>query len=107
MSFQGTTGIIELFNDAVARVDFADKPAGERLFEELSTCNGARLDGPGKSYYGVGHPAQIADFIEAIRERRTPFVTAASSAQTVDMVLGIYKSFRTHRRVDLPQRAGA
>ena len=105
--FQGTTGAIELFNDAVKRVDLADKAAGERLLDELSACTGAHLDGPGKSYYGIGHPAQIADFVDAIRKHRPPFVAVASSAQTADLVLGIYKSFRTGRRVELPVRADA
>ena len=81
--------------------------AGARLLDELQACSGASVEGPGKAYYGVGHPAQIADFVDAVRARRAPFVTAASAAETVDLVLGIYRSFRTGRRVALAPRVEA
>jgi UDP-N-acetyl-2-amino-2-deoxyglucuronate dehydrogenase len=106
LSFQGTAGSIELFDDAVARVALPEKAAGERLLAELRACQGASVEGPGKAYYGAGHPAQIADFVQAIREQRPPFVTAASAAETVDLVLGIYRSHRTGRRVALAPRTG-
>jgi predicted dehydrogenase len=103
--FQGDAGAIEIFNDAVKRVDLPDRAEGERLLAELSTARETAAAAPGKAYYGVGHPAQIADFVEAVRERRRPFVSAASAAKTVDLVLGIYHSRRTGRRVVLPRRA--
>jgi len=102
--FQGSAGAVELFNDAVMRVDLPDRAAGERLLDDLRAGDSTAIETPGKVYYGAGHPAQIADFVEAIRERRAPFVTAASAAETVDLVLGVYRSFRSGRRVTLPQR---
>jgi predicted dehydrogenase len=104
--FQGTEGCVELFKDAVARVELRDQAAGERLLAELRACHGATLDGPGKTYYGAGHAAQIADFVEAVRDARAPFVTFASAAETVDLVLGLYRSARTRRQVALQPRAG-
>jgi len=102
--FQGTAGAIEIFDDAVARVDLRDKADGERLLEALRACQGADEAVPGKAYYGAGHPGQIADFVGAIRDRRPTFVSLSSAAETVDLVLGIYKSGRTGRRVALTPR---
>ena len=48
----------------------------------------------GKTYYGTGHLAQIADFAEAVRDRRPPFVTAESAAETLRTVFDIYDSAR-------------
>lgn len=46
----------------------------------------------GKGYYGTGHRAQIADFLDAVRTGRKPFVTARSPRLTVDAILAIYES---------------
>lgn len=102
--FQGTEGAIEIFNDTVMRVDFRDKAAGERVLADLRACGNTCADSLGKAYYGTGHLAQIADFVQAIRDGRAPYVSAASAAETVDLVLGIYRSYRTGRRVALAPR---
>lgn len=102
--FQGTEGAIEIFDDRVARVDMRDRAAGASLLNKLQECEDGKIEGPGKTYYGAGHPAQIADMVEAVRSGRQPFVTAAAAAATVDLVLGIYRSGRTGRLVVLPPR---
>ncbi len=104
LCFQGTEGAIEIFNDRVARVVLKDRTAGEALLEELSNCDQEGVEGPGKTYYGAGHPAQIADMVEAVRTGGQPYVSAASAAGTVDLVLGIYRSCRTGRQVNLAPR---
>ena len=55
----------------------------------------------GKNYYGTGHPAQLADFIGAIRENRAPFVTGEESGKTARAVHACYESGRTGKWIKL------
>ncbi len=102
--FQGDQGAVEIFNDRLSRVDFKDTARGEQIRADLEAATSDRIEGPGKTYYGAGHPAQLADVVDAVRTGRPPYVTAASAAETADLVLGIYRSMRTGRRVTLPRR---
>lgn len=49
----------------------------------------------GKAYYGSGHNAQIADFIDAIKSKRAPQVTLADAANTAALVHAVYASAAT------------
>jgi UDP-N-acetyl-2-amino-2-deoxyglucuronate dehydrogenase len=49
----------------------------------------------------VGYVRQYTDFIEAIRDRRPPAVTAEDGAAAVEVVLAAYASSRTGRAVQL------
>lgn len=46
----------------------------------------------GKTYYGTGHTAQLADFIEAISEKRSPGVSLADAANSASLVHAVYAS---------------
>jgi predicted dehydrogenase len=82
-----------------------DEQAAARLRQEIDQADAPRPDAPGKDYYGGGHLAQIADFVEAIRDDRPPFVPAEQARHAVDIVLGIYHSHRTGQWVSLPAPA--
>ncbi|MEI3000862.1 MAG: Gfo/Idh/MocA family oxidoreductase [Victivallis sp.] len=56
----------------------------------------------GKAYYGAGHTAQLADFLEAIREKRQTEVTMADAADSAALVLAVYESERTGGWVEIP-----
>jgi UDP-N-acetyl-2-amino-2-deoxyglucuronate dehydrogenase len=101
LHFHGARGSIELRHDRPVKVLFAAPGETARVQAELSACQGAVVAGPGKSYYGSGHDPQIADVLEAIRAKRAPFVTARSAAETVELVLGLYRSFRVGQPVAL------
>ncbi len=92
LAIHGTDGSIELRNDRVLKMTFDDKAVEQRVIEELDSCRANPGVDAGKGYYGTGHPAQIADFVEAVRGSRPPFVTAASAKETVEVVLAIYES---------------
>jgi UDP-N-acetyl-2-amino-2-deoxyglucuronate dehydrogenase len=47
------------------------------------------------------HAAQLADFIDAVREGREPLVTGADGRRAVELILGIYESARTGKPVAL------
>jgi UDP-N-acetyl-2-amino-2-deoxyglucuronate dehydrogenase len=101
IAVHGTSGSVELRDGRPAKVKFADDPTTATMQARLDQANDPTGVESGKSYYGTGHPAQIADMIEAVREGREPFVTGESAAQTVRVVLGAYESHRSSRRVDL------
>jgi len=94
LSIHGTVGSVEVRNGHCVKMVFEDETLGKKVQSEWD----AAADGPevsvGKTYYGSGHPAQIADFVEAMREGRAPFVEASSARHAVDVVLAIYKSHR-------------
>ena len=106
MQFHGTEGAIELRHDRPVKVSFRDPAAAARVAAELDAC-AAETERLGKSYYGGGHGAQIADVLDAICGGGEPFVTARAAAETVDLVLGIYAAHRSGRRVALAPRLPA
>ena len=71
--------------------DKAVEAAVKARLDEAIAPKGAEA---GKTYYGTGHLAQIADFAEAVRDRRAPYVTAESAADTLGTVFDIYDSAR-------------
>lgn len=105
LALHGTVGSVEVRDDRPLKVDFRDAALQQKVRDEmaaLASDPGLRV---GKTYYGAGHPGQIADFVDAVRNRRAPFVPAASARHTVDIVLAIYSSHRTGRRVSVPDTA--
>ena len=54
------------------------------------------------SVYGYGHPAMLADFIDAIKNNREPFVSGAKGKNALEIILAIYKSMKDKKPVDLP-----
>ncbi len=101
LSIHGTVGSVDVRNGRCVKAVFEDEALGRQVQAELD----AAADGPGvqagKTYYGKGHAAQIADFVEAAREQRQPYVTAASARHAVDVVLAIYRSHRQNGWVAL------
>jgi len=49
----------------------------------------------------IGHNAQIADMIAAIREGRPPAVSGDEGRRSLEVCLAIYESARTGREVQL------
>lgn len=105
LAIHGTEGSVEVRDDRPLKIVFGDAARRERVEAEMAGL--ARDPGlqVGKTYYGTGHPALIADFVDALRNGRPPRVTAQSARHAVDIVLGIYRSHRTGRRVALPPAA--
>ena len=52
--------------------------------------------------YGFGHTPLYADVIDAIKNKREPYVTAEDGKRALELVLAIYKSAAEHRPVKLP-----
>lgn len=52
--------------------------------------------------YGFGHNPLYADMIEAIKTDREPYVDAKAGRRALELVLAIYKSSQTGKRIKLP-----
>lgn len=100
VNVHGAAGSVELRKGVPIKIEFDDEAMAETVRARFAAIEEEK-QGAGKAYYGPSHPRQIADFVEAIRAGRKPVVTAASARHTVDVVLAIYESHRTGRRVTL------
>ena len=100
MSFNGTAGSMDLRNGELLRIDFKDKNLEERIrfgFRNIKEEGESLIKS--KDYYGYGHPQQINNFIQAIRGEAALKVPVESAAHAPDIVLSIYESFNTGKRV--------
>ncbi len=107
VSVNGTRGSVEIHNGRIQALDFADKPMELAIREEIQSASAPTQAPTGKSYYGGHHQLQIADFVDAVRNRRDPFVPACQARHAVDIVLGIYDSHRSGGWSQLPAPARA
>ena len=98
ISLHGSAGALEIRNDKISKIDFADKKTQARVAKRLAAAISPKAAKSGKTYYGSGHPAQIADFADAVAKGRAPFVGAASAAETASAVFDIYKASAASRR---------
>lgn len=102
IAVHGSKGAVELRHGKPTKIEFHDPAVAAKVREGFAACAAPQAGHSAiKSYYGEGHPAQIADFVEAVRAQREPFVTARSARHTVEVVFGIYQSHRTHKWVEI------
>ena len=94
ITISGTDGYVEFLNDNIRYYKFSSEEVTKELAGLLSLERGHEEGVTGKVYYGEGHPAQIKDFVEAIREGRKPFVPAESACSTVELIHACYDSAR-------------
>lgn len=55
-----------------------------------------------KNVYGLGHTPLYKDMIDAIKDNRTPYVSALDGYRALELVLAIYKSQKENKPVKLP-----
>ena len=91
--FDGDLAALNYVNESCEKTVSSDPAREERIRKTLA---GEREETgiAGKSYYGTGHAAQLADVVEAIREKRAPGVTFAEAANTSSLVMAAYASAR-------------
>ena len=91
--FDGELAALDYINESCRKVCASDPERAEMI---RSTLAGDRESASvaGKSYYGSGHAAQLADVVEAIREKRAPGVTFADAASSSSLVMAVYESAR-------------
>ena len=102
LHFRGTEGSLDIRDGRPDFVKFVREDVQKEVEAGLRTAVDAPGELLGKSYYGSGHPAQIADFVSAIAEKRQPFIPASSARHAVDVVLSLYRSWRIGEWVTVP-----
>lgn len=94
LSLYGTDGFIETCNSKLVRLQLRDEAMTKRLLAELSKEEESVRTEAGKADYGASHPTQISDFVEAIMQKRAPYVSFEDARQSVDIILALYRSQR-------------
>lgn len=90
----GEKGTVKIGGKCVNTIevwDFADDIENNKGFEE-----------PTENIYGNGHVSLYADFLDAIKNNRKPYVDAVAGRNALEMVLAIYKSQKEGKPVKLP-----
>lgn len=93
----GEKGTVKIGGTSTNNLDvwrFADSASADEGLEGLQEAT--------SNVYGNGHTALYRDVIEAVREKRDPYVTAEDGRAALEMVLAIYKSQRTAAPVTFP-----
>src|SRR5256714_13775824 len=104
----GDRGSAIIENDALAYLHLArdDKEAvgSYGIQQQASAVEMQQQSGTAQNPAALsltGHALQIADIIRAIREDRPPLVDGYAGRRSVEIILGIYESARTHQEVTL------
>lgn len=97
----GTEGALELREGKGIKVKFNDEGLTEKVQEGFDNCYDPQIIAAGKRYYGKTHPAQVADFVGAIREKRPPFVCPHSARHTAEVVIALYESQKAGKWVKI------
>ena len=100
----GTEGSVIVEQDDVLMWDFAKKDRKDasirKKFAKKEGSTGGASDPTAISYQG--HLEQFKDFIKAIDTKSKPKVDGLEGRKSVEIILGIYQSSWTGKRVNLP-----
>lgn len=101
LAVHGSAGGVEVRNGAWTAVfeDAAVQRHAQTVLGEARDPSGVPAS---KRHFGAGHGALIADFVQAVRDGRQPFVTAQRARHAVDVVLAAYASAAGGGWVDVP-----
>lgn len=104
LTVHGETGTVGLVGDRLARWDVrhTDEEAAE-LMAVLESDRGDTASRAGYADFEL-HRRQIADFVVAVDEGRTPAVNGSEGRRTLEVIQAIYESGRRADVVHLPLR---
>ena len=97
----GTEGFIEYTDFQPGFMSFTDDARKKEVEESFANCKLDEALQVAKVYYGGGHPAQIADVVDALRSGREPYVTGEEAARTARLVMACYESGKTGKWVSI------
>lgn len=106
LEITGSDGFVSITDGNIVRMEFSNPAAARRMkaAQKAHDARNRKVDGVGRSYYGLGHPSQIADFLSCVRRRGRPFVTASDASVAAELVLDIYQ-VAARRAKKAPARA--
>lgn len=103
IEISGQRGSAVLEDDRLITWKFETELPGDQAIREQaaqpSVLGGGAADP--KAISAEGHRLQMQDFVDAIRENRAPAIPGAEGRKAVELVLAIYKSAKTGRKVAL------
>jgi UDP-N-acetyl-2-amino-2-deoxyglucuronate dehydrogenase len=107
IEIHGTEGSAVLEEEDFNVWDFAkprkeDKAIRDAMAKQKSTAGGAS-DPAAIGHHG--HAREFQDFVDAIRKHRPPAIDGREGRRSVEIILGIYKSAQTGKRVPLPLKS--
>ncbi len=91
----GTAGYVEYPDFRPAYLRFSDPELRKKAEAAFSKCVLTEAPDSRKGHYGGGHPAQLKDVTEAVREHRTPYVSGEEASKTAFLVMKCYESARS------------
>lgn len=99
LEIHGDRGSIILEEDNIIEWKTIDGKGQEEMTGSSSTEFNSSND---PTAIGIlGHTRQLEDFVNAIREDRAPLIDEFDGKKTVDIILGIYESSRTDKKIVL------
>ena len=104
IEIHGTKGTVIVENDDLLLWEFAKKSRKDATIRKRCAPKGGGGSGasdPAAISY-TGHREQLKDFIQAIQTGGRPLVDGEEGRKSVEIILAIYQSSRTGRRVQLP-----
>ena len=106
IEIHGTAGTVVIEEDSILTWEFAKKQRKDESIRKTfaSAGSGGGASDPSAISY-VGHMEQLRDFIKSIRTGSKPLVDGAEGRKSVEVILAIYKSAWTGRRVELPLKS--
>lgn len=107
VELHGSEGTIVAEDDNILTWDFAKKLSKDgsirRKFNKKAGSASGASDPSAISY--TGHMLQLKDFINAIKNKTSPLVDGEEGRKSVEIILAIYKSAWSGRRVELPLKS--
>ncbi len=104
IEIHGTQGTAVIEEEDIRSWDFAKRGRGDaairREMAQRQSTGGGASDPAAIGHHG--HAAQMKDFVDAIRKNRAPAVDGPEARRSVEIIMAIYKSAETGRRVTLP-----
>ncbi|NBD38216.1 MAG: Gfo/Idh/MocA family oxidoreductase [Verrucomicrobia bacterium] len=86
----GTEGLLAFEDGELRECRFNDDALAEKARGLFAGEPEAASSPSGRAYYGSSHPAQIRDFVRAVRAGTPPRVSFAEARKAVDIVLSAY-----------------
>jgi len=102
LNLYGDQGCIRTEGGAVTHWSVAEGAASAHVAPPKPAAPTAGASSPGGAFWSLPqHRAQMADVLDAIRERRPPAITGQDGLRAVSLVEAVYESARRQRAVDL------
>jgi UDP-N-acetyl-2-amino-2-deoxyglucuronate dehydrogenase len=107
IELHGSDGSAVMEEEDIKHWDFAKKTRGDsavlRQMAHSKSTGGGAADPAAIGHHG--HALQIQDFVDAIRKDRNPAVDGPEGRRSVEIILAIYASAKSGKKVSLPLKS--